>query len=438
MRARETHDTVCPQIMLEPVRVVTQSHTALLSCPTGSLVIDAEADPSIRLSLIVPTFNESVNLPTLIEQLTLVLDEALGEAYEIVIVDDDSPDRTWEVGLELMSRYPRVRVLRREHEKGLSTAVIRGWQAARGAVLGVMDADLQHPPEVNRLLLRDIERGAELAVGSRHVAGGGVSDWSAFRRVLSRGAQMLGLLLLPGVLGRLSDPMSGLFMVQRHAISGVELKPIGYKILLEVVARGRIAWIAEVGYIFRERSEGESKVTGRIYWDYLLHLMRLRWTTLLGSRLFRFCVVGGSGVLVDMGILYLLSDPSMLGLGLTRSKLVAAEVAMATNFLLNDAWTFRDVADKVPGIRAKARRFVAFHVICSIGLLLNIVILNVLFNFAGMNRYLANGLAILLVTAWNFVMNRMLNWSPLVTNAEANQDALAPPAASGWRSSGRR
>jgi len=406
--------------MPDPVPVLPQTQSALLPCPTGSLTIGAEADPSIRLSIIVPTYNESVNLPILVEQLTAVLEEPLGQAYEIVVVDDNSPDRTWEKALELMSRYPCLRVMRREHEKGLSTAVIRGWQAARGTILGVMDADLQHPPQANALLLQEIDRGAEVAVGSRHVAGGGVSDWSAFRRVLSRGAQMLGLLLLPGVLGRLTDPMSGLFMVQRRAISGVTLNPIGYKILLEVVARGRVSWIGEVGYVFRERTEGESKVTARVYWDYLLHLMRLRWVTLWDSRLFRFCVVGASGVLVDMGFLYLLSDPSMLGWGLTRSKFVAAEVAMLTNFLLNDAWTFGDVAQKVPGIRAKARRFLAFNLICSIGLGLNILILNVLFNYFGMNRYIANALAILLVTLWNFAMNRMLNWAPLVTNeAEA-------------------
>jgi dolichol-phosphate mannosyltransferase len=404
--------------------------SSLVDAPTGSLLIGASPDASagIRLSLVIPTFNESKNLETLVELLTRLFDPVLGQAYELIVVDDDSPDRTWELASALSSKYPRLRVMRRQAEKGLSTAVIRGWQVARGEVLGVMDADLQHPPEINVALLREIDRGADLAAGSRHVAGGGVSDWSMIRRLLSRGAQMLGLLILPGVLGRLSDPMSGLFMVKRDALIGVALNPIGYKILVEVVGRARIRWIGEVGYVFRERVEGESKVTWRVYFHYLLHLLRLRWATLPESRIFRFCVVGGTGVFVDMALLYLLSDPSTLGLGLTRSKFIAAEAAMLSNFLLNDAWTFGDLARKTPGFKAKARRFLAFNAICSIGLVLNIVLLNLLFNYAGMNRYVANAISILIVTAWNYGMNRTLNWAPLVTKEKASAELSSPPS----------
>src|SRR5262249_28215485 len=158
-------------------------------------------------------------------------------------------------------QYPKLRVMRREGERGLSTAVIRGWQAARGEVLAVIDADLQHPPEVTLALWKEMERGADLAVGSRHVEGGGVSDWAFHRRLLSRGAQLLGLAFLPGVLGRVSDPMSGYFMVRRSAIARKILNPLGYKILLEVLGRGDVRRVGEVGYVFRERVEGESKVT---------------------------------------------------------------------------------------------------------------------------------------------------------------------------------
>src|SRR4029079_15713181 len=127
-------------------------------------------------------------------------------------------------------------------ERGLSTAVVRGWQVARGEILGVMDADLQHPADVNLRLLHEIDRGADRATASRHVEGGGVSDWSLTRRILSRGAQLLGLLVLPAVLGRLTDPMSGYFMIRRSKLAGVKLDPLGYKILIEVVARCKPAW----------------------------------------------------------------------------------------------------------------------------------------------------------------------------------------------------
>jgi dolichol-phosphate mannosyltransferase len=250
---------------------------ALEPVPAGPLrigPIEAAVAP-IRLSLIIPTYNERENIEELVHKLSALLDEPLGEAYELIVVDDDSPDRTWQEALALRARYPRVRVLRRTGERCLATAVIRGWQAARGEVLGVIDADLQHPPEITRALWDAIQRGADLAVGSRHVEGGGVSDWAFSRRVLSRGAQALGLVILPRVVARVSDPMSGYFMVRRRALEGVTMDPLGYKILVEVLGRGTIGTIAEVGYVFRERSEGESKVTRRIYLDYVRHLVRL-------------------------------------------------------------------------------------------------------------------------------------------------------------------
>src|SRR6187549_3251910 len=125
----------------------------LVPQPSGSLVVAPGFDPAIRFSLIIPTFNESKNIATLVGQLDALLEPVLGKAYELVVVDDDSPDKTWQVALDLAEAHPSVRVLRRVGERGLSTAVIRGWQAARGQVLGVMDADLQHPTEVNLKLL---------------------------------------------------------------------------------------------------------------------------------------------------------------------------------------------------------------------------------------------------------------------------------------------
>jgi dolichol-phosphate mannosyltransferase len=230
------------------------------------------------------------------------------------------------------------------------------------------------------------------------------------RRFLSRGAQLLGLLILPGVVGRVSDPMSGCFALKRPVIQGVTLNPLGYKILLEVLGRGNVGRVSEVGYIFRERVVGASKVTRRVYIDYLGHLLRLRFATLPITRFLRFCLVGLTGVVVDMVILYLLSDPSQLGLGLTRSKAVAAEVAIINNFLWNDVWTFRGAARARGGGVQRFRRFLSFNAICGVGLVLNLVILNVLFNYFGMNRYVANAVAIGAVTMWNFWLNSKISW----------------------------
>lgn len=386
------------------------SSASLLAVPKGPFVVGGRDSSSpIRLSLVIPTYNESKNILSLLSQLTALLDAHLPNAYELVVVDDDSKDRTWELALEAARDWPNVRVMRRVDERGLSTAVIRGWQAARGDVLAVIDADLQHPPEVITRLFDSIEAGADLAVASRNAEGGGVSSWSILRRMLSRGAQLLGLVLLPGVVGRVLDPMSGYFMLRRAAIAGRPLSPLGYKILLEVIGRGAVEKIAEVGYVFRERTEGASKVTAKIYVEYLRHLLRLRFTTPAGIRFIRFALVGLSGLVVDMSLLYLLSDPRMLGFGLTRSKFVAAEAAILNNFFWNDVWTFRDVVVRV-GHSHRLRRLLKFNIVCGLGLLLNVVLLNLLFNFGHVNRYVANFIAIGAVTVWNYWLNLKISW----------------------------
>lgn len=381
--------------------------------------LNAEMPPQkhISFSLIVPTYNESKNLANLVAILTSLLDESVPEQYELIIVDDDSPDLTWQVGLDLMPDYPQLRVMRRQGEKGLSTAVIRGWQASQGEILGVIDGDLQHPPETLIKMLDEMGKGADLVVASRHVEGGGVSDWGFMRRILSRGAQMLGLIILPNVIGRVSDPMSGYFMVRRSAIANRLMNPLGYKILIEVLGRGDIGSVAEVGYVFQERQEGESKVTWRQYVDYILHLLRLRSRGRIGKirekipvplkRFISYGLVGLSGIFVDMSIFYLLGT---LGWGLTSSKIVSSEVAVLNNFLWNDLWTFRDISSRQTGWEKLIKRFLKFNLICLIGIGLNLIILNLLYNYLGINKNFANLIAIAIVTVWNFWFNLKLSW----------------------------
>lgn len=401
---------------------------SLLPVPSGALKINESASADllnnpIYFSLVIPTYNEAANINKIVQILTQLLNESnfLPGDYELIIVDDDSPDGTWKVAQSLVSEFPQVRVMRRQYERGLSSAVIRGWQAARGEILGVIDGDLQHPPQVLLQLLEAIQQGSDLAVASRHLDGGGVSSWSLLRRFLSRGAQLLGLIVLPEVLGRVSDPMSGYFLLRRKAISNATLNPIGYKILLEVIGRGQIQQIAEIGYVFCERREGESKVTWKQYQDYIHHLLRLRFAKIkMGrisksaslpiSRFIRFGLVGLSGVFVDMVVLYLLSDPTTLGWPLTRSKIIAGEIAIFNNFLWNDAWTFADVAMQQQKWHQRLKRFVKFNIICFAGLVLNVVVLNLVFNFIIPNRYIANLIAIATATIWNFWMNFKLSW----------------------------
>jgi dolichol-phosphate mannosyltransferase len=406
-------------------KFLTPAPSASLQVPDRNFGSKGIGEP-LNFSLVIPTYNESKNIETLISILSNLLDRLLPNNYELIVVDDDSPDRTWEVAQSLVPDYPQLRVMRREDERGLSTAVIRGWQIARGQILGVIDGDLQHPPEALLKMLEAIDQGADLVVASRHIEGGGVSDWGFIRRVLSRGAQLLGLIILPRVIGRVSDPMSGFFMLRRNTIADREMNPLGYKILIEVMGRGNIGEVAEVGYVFQERQAGASKVTWKQYVEYILHLLRLRSRGRLGRlkhrfdvpfrRFIQFGLVGLSGVFVDMAIFYLLRDPRSLGWGLTRSKVIAAELAIINNFLWNDRWTFGDISSQQKGWSKRIKRFIKFNLICSIGVLLNIGILNVLVNFFHINDYLANLMAIALVTIWNFWINLKLSWRVTQTN----------------------
>jgi len=373
------------------------------------------------LSLVIPTYNESRNIKDLLRILNHLLNQVIPDNYELIVVDDDSPDHTWEIAQSLIPEYPQLQVIHRQHKRGLSTAVLQGWQVGKGKILGVIDGDLQHPPEILLQLLNAINKGADLAIASRHIEDGGVSDWSIVRRFLSRGAQLLGLVILPHVLGRVSDPMSGYFLVHRSAVNPQTLNPLGYKILIEVLARGKINQIAEVGYVFQERQAGKSKVSWKHYVDYLHHLVRLRLS--LGrigklrqrlplpiKRFIRFGLVGLTGVFVDMSVLYLLYDANTLGWGLTRSKIIAAEVAIVNNFIWNDAWTFKDLASRQQGWSKRLKRLLKFNIVCSVGLVLNVVLLNLLFNILGVHYLLANLIAIATVTLWNFWINLKLSW----------------------------
>jgi len=248
--------------------------TAVLAAPCGPLIVPPSSAPAVFLSLIVPTFNESENIAAFLAALRDTLGPALVE-YEIIVVDDDSPDLTWEIAARLLPGFPQLRVVRRRGERGLSSAVVRGWQLARGEVLGTINADFQHPPSVLPQMLQQMD-GADLVVASRFAAGGGLGDWAMHRRINSRVAHRLGRILLPVAFARTSDPLSGCYIFRREAVAGIELHPLGFKTLMEIIVRGRIGTIRESSYEMRARQRGSSKLQVRHWFDYLFHLLRLR------------------------------------------------------------------------------------------------------------------------------------------------------------------
>ena len=228
----------------------------------------------MRVSVVVPTYNERDTLPLLLRRLGAVIGRPRFDA-EAVVVDDSSPDGTGEVaaavGVELRDVLPVV-VLSRPGKAGLASAVLDGSRRAQGDVLVIMDSDLSHPPGAVPALLAPVAGGVDSAVGSRYMPGGGIARWSAWRRALSWGATNLARITL-GITVR--DPMSGFFACRRDLFEGVEFEGLGYKLLLELLAAHRTARIEEVPYRFEERVGGSSKLGGAEIVNYVRLLGRL-------------------------------------------------------------------------------------------------------------------------------------------------------------------
>lgn len=244
-----------------------------ITIPKNGAVNCLFAAAELRLALIVPTLNEEGNIANLIDRARAALD-AHAISFEIVVVDDDSRDRTAEVVTSLSAQDPRIRLLVRKGERGLSGAVLDGWRQTSAAVLGVIDADLQHPPELLPQLFAVIAAGRDLAIGSRYTAGGGIGNWNFVRRFLSSAAVSVTWPLQKRG-ARAHDPMSGFFMVRRECVERIPFQRSGFKLLLDVLIRSRIRSLEEIPFSFGLRTAGESKANLKVGWDYAKLLLRL-------------------------------------------------------------------------------------------------------------------------------------------------------------------
>ncbi len=215
---------------------------------------------ALYISVIIPTYNERGNIEKLIPQVAEVLQNY---KYELVVVDDSSPDGTAETAREFAEKY-NVRVLVRQEKSGLSSAVVEGFNASLGDIIGVIDADLQHPPEYIINLIQAISDGYDIAVGCRYIEGGKTEGWSMFRLLVSRVAITLSVPLTD-----VKDPLSGYFFLKRKVIENVSFNPIGFKILLEILVKGFYNKVKEIPYSFKLRERGESKLGVSEYASYL-------------------------------------------------------------------------------------------------------------------------------------------------------------------------
>ena len=356
-------------------------------------------DNGVLLSIIVPTFNEGDNVRRVVREVAHALPDT---AYEIVFVDD-STDHTADILQQLAAENSRVRFLHRTHERGLGTAVVRGFDLAAGEFIAVMDADLQHPPAVLQDMLKIMDTGADIVIPSRFIPGGSDGGLAFHRKVISFAARLMGQVALKR-LRNITDPTSGFFMMKRSIVQGVHLQPIGWKILIEVLARGRYDRVVEIPYAFQAREAGISKMSLREQWNYIRHLVVLTKDSPSDRRLFLFLLVGASGVVVNMGLYDWFVH---VALPIPAAGTLSALIAMGTNFVLNDRITWRDAASTNSSVLLRATKYIVTSLV---GIGVNVGVLYVLNHDGHVHYLLANLLGIAAATLWNYAINNVWTW----------------------------
>jgi dolichol-phosphate mannosyltransferase len=356
----------------------------------------------IEFSIVVPTFNEKDNVEKLIEGIEQALPNT---KWEIIFIDDDSPDGTAEFVRRLAQSKPYVRCHQRIGRRGLSKAVIEGILSSSAPVIAVMDADLQHDETILPAMLDQIRNNhTDIVVGSRYCAGGSIGGWNSQRAAMSRFATLLSRTI---VTPKLTDPMSGFFMIRRETFHRIvrHLSGEGYKILLDLIASApEPLRLVEVPYTFRERTAGESKVDTAVIWEYLLLIADKKFGRIVPARFILFSLVGLSGVVVHF--LALATCFKALGLPFPAAQTIASLVAMTSNFALNNILTYRDM-------RLRGRRFftglLTFYLVCVVGAVANVGVANFVFQ-RDYTWWLAGGAGALVGTVWNYAASAILTW----------------------------
>jgi dolichol-phosphate mannosyltransferase len=355
------------------------------------------------LSIIVPTFNERENVRELVARMNACITNL---DWEVVFVDDDSPDGTISV-LRMISRTDtRIHFLHRIGRRRLSSAVVEGMLSTSAPVVAVMDRDLQHDETLLPLMFERLRTSdCDVIVASRYMTEGGVGGWDRSRRLSAGRQRKLAHLMMPE---KLTDTMSGFFMLRREAVDVAvrRLSRQGYKILLDILLSARPPLkVEEIPYTFRARLHGESKLDTGVVWDYLMPLIDKSIGRIVPTRFIIFMIVGGLGLCVHMAILA--TTNRGFDYPFVIAQLAATVTAMTFNFFINNLVTYRD--KRLVGFRSVVRGLFSFYTACAIGAIANIGIASVLFEHK--YAWWLSGVAGVLVGAvWNYSTTSVFTW----------------------------
>ena len=357
----------------------------------------------LDIAIVIPTYNESQNVRKMTE---LLYDVLTPLRFEIIFVDDNSPDRTADIVRELASDYPQVRCLQRVGRRGLSSAAIEGMLATTAPIVALIDGDMQHDETALPKMLEVLyTEGVDLVVGSRYAIGGGFGDWSENRRRLSELATRISK-RMTGV--ELTDPMSGFFMIRSNRLRDRvgDLTGVGYKILLDILsAPGDKIELREVPYEFREREAGESKLDNKVILEFVELLLARTIGRWIPTKFIMFSMVGALGVVVHMVILTALFRSGFASF--TTAQAIATVVAMTANFFVNNVFTYFDSQLRgwqlLPG-------WLTFCAASSIGAVANLGIAVYLFETMDAVWFMSALGGIIVGSAWNYAVTALYTW----------------------------
>lgn len=362
-----------------------------------------EREHSVDISIVIPTYNEAENIEELLTKIKNSLENVGIASYEVVIVDDSSSDGTAYIAKRAITRLGIPgRIIVRSGPRGLTSAIMRGFAESRGVFVVVMDADLQHPPEVIPMLFEKASKdGLDVVIASRYVEGGGIEGMPIHRRVISRVAALITRILIPQARG-IKDPLSGFFLARRKVIEDMGMEAVekhgrSFKTLLEILVRGRYRGVAEHPYIFKPRKRGRSKLGLRESLEFIRQVMELS-----EYRLPKFLIVGLSGVFVNMVVLYILAN--ILGIPVFIASPAAIELATINNFTLNDRWTFK----RFRLMGSWYKRLLKYHAAVGLGNLVNYAVVLVLHSLLGV--MVANIIGIAMGFITNYLVSSEFVW----------------------------
>jgi len=368
---------------------------------------------SKSISIVIPTYNESRNIVRILDSLNISIPRDLDA--EVIVVDDNSPDGTSNTVEEYAKRQDKgldIQVIKRTNKRGLSSAIVKGIEHAKGDAVVVMDSDLSHPTQTIPKMIEELHKSdCDIVVASRYIKGGSISGWPFKRKLISKGATKIAQ---HGLGIKIKDPMSGFFAFKRNIVNNIKFDAIGYKILLEILVKAKNAKVKEIPYNFIDRTSGSSKMSISVGVDYLKSVWKLyrygksvgesekRTSVRFFSKAGRFYTVGASGLFVNYLVSFLFGS-ELANLWYLYATMIGIVFSMSSNFILNKIWTFED---RNFAAKRTLQQYVMFLGFSGIGAVFQLFVVYVLVETRHMNYSLALFIAVAIASVGNFLLNK--------------------------------